>query len=167
MGADSLTLRIDGTRAGVTEALRRLDLTVRTTESVVDASPTLATALRMSRNALARRLEVEFRVKIFIGLMGSGSGSGVGGAGVESQTGWGEDEESVPAALATAAVAVTGLPEDVKATIVWLRDLVCVEEVVTVEHKALSTLIGPGGAHLRQLEVRWYRLAGWLAACLL
>ncbi|CAM9601826.1 unnamed protein product [Scytosiphon promiscuus] len=56
-----------GTQEGVAEASRRLDLTIRTTETVLTASPPLAAALRVSRHALLLRIEGEFRVNIFVG----------------------------------------------------------------------------------------------------
>ncbi|CAN0311974.1 unnamed protein product, partial [Ectocarpus sp. 4 AP-2014] len=73
---DTLVLHLIGTREGVEEARRRLDVTIRTTEAVVKASPPLAATLRASRRALLLRLEKEHGVKIFIG-----GGVGTGGRG--------------------------------------------------------------------------------------
>lgn len=78
VGADTLTLRLNGTREGVMEALRRLDLVIRTTDAVVEAPPPLAAALRADRHALAHRLEVELRVKIFVTSVGEGGNAGDG-----------------------------------------------------------------------------------------
>lgn len=78
---DTLVLRLSGTREGVDEAHRRLDLTIRTTEAIVEASPPLAAALRVGKRALLLRLEEELRVKIFVGSAIVFVACGPGGSG--------------------------------------------------------------------------------------
>lgn len=86
-------LRLSGTREGVDEAHRRLDLTIRTTEAIVEAPPPLAAALRVGKRALLLRLEEEFQVKIFVGsaivFVACGPGGGSGGSGNDAFKGKG------------------------------------------------------------------------------
>eukprot|EP00903_Cladosiphon_okamuranus_P007059 g6862.t1 len=97
-GGETMILNLCGTRDGVAEARRRLDLTIRTTESIINTSPPLAAALRSSKRALLIRLEEELRVKIIIGspivLVRSGAGGGGGGGG-DGGDGTGTDDASL------------------------------------------------------------------------
>ncbi|CAM9483848.1 unnamed protein product, partial [Laminaria digitata] len=83
-GSDTLTLHLSGTRDGVTEALRRLDITVRTMEVAIEAHAPLAAALRADRHALTHRLEEELCVKIFVSSTGPLSGAGCGNESTSS-----------------------------------------------------------------------------------
>lgn len=84
-----LTVRLSGTREGVTEARRRLERVVRTVESSLQAPPPLAAALRANNLALTRRIENEFLVRVYLGprnYTGLGDiGPGGGGGGDHDQ----------------------------------------------------------------------------------
>lgn len=143
-GGDTLMLSLCGTRDGVTEARRRLELTIRTTEVIVEAPPSLAAALRASKRALLISLEKELRVNIFVGSpilvayrgANGGGGDGSGGGGDDAGLGHssieaggdrggggtgrdprGERGEGGAGTTLVEAVEVTlrGVPEDIKA----------------------------------------------------
>lgn len=196
-----MTLQVIGTREGVSEALRRLDITVRTREAIVHAHPPLAAALSADRHALMHRLEEELRVKMHFppaisapnassgdasggeknsgrwsgaaGKGGSGGGCGVGGGadsggggaggGRGGGNGGGGGKRGVSGsgrggrgrsgdAMAT-PVRVSGLPQDVEVARLYLAQLDCLELAIPIERKAFTTIFGPGGANLRQMEV--------------
>lgn len=65
-------MRLSGTREGVNEARRRLEVTMRTIETSIQAPPELAAALRANGQALTRRIEHDFRLRIYIGGAGGG-----------------------------------------------------------------------------------------------
>lgn len=179
-GAETLTLHLSGTHEGVSEARRRLDVIIRMTETIIDAHPPLAAALRADQHALTRRLEQELRVKMFLTSVGTvavpasvsaadAPGREGGGGGGEANDGdraggrsgsdrggraRGGDGPGAPAAAAAATVVcVSGVPEDVEAARLYLARLDCLELVVHVERKSFPTLFGPGGMHIRQMEV--------------
>ncbi|CAM9491497.1 unnamed protein product, partial [Hapterophycus canaliculatus] len=175
-GGGPLLLHVSGTREGVAEAGRRLDLTIRNTETVLTAAPPLAAALRVSKRALLLRIEGEFRVKIFVGtasvVPGSGVGDGAGGSGSADRPvgggGGGQPEhqprERVSAGAISGAVAagaasgrvvkvtISGLPENVELARAYVAELDCLELVVPVERKSLSAICGVERANIQQME---------------
>lgn len=171
-------MHLSGTREGVNEACRRLELAVRTVETAVPASTQLAAALRANGLALAIRIQQEFRVRMFVGSGGGageyavsprtndGGGAGRGfhdnGAAVATgyyASGSGEAQAAAAAAAVGAAtVHLSGLPEDVSAARDYVVGLDCLCVVVPVERRALPTIIGTAGANVRQFEVRGLEL---------
>lgn len=181
-GGGPLLLHVSGTQEGVAEASRRLDVTIRTTETVLTASPPLAAALRVSKRALLLRIEGEFRVKMFVmtaivvvsaSCGGSGTadrtttegkdrsggsrGGGGGGGPPEYQP---RGRRSAGALSATSGrateVIIRGVPENVELARAYVAELDCLELVVPVERKSLSAIFGVGGANIQQMEVREY-----------
>ena len=176
-------LNLCGTRDGVEEARRRLDLTIRTTESILEVSPPLAAALRASKRALLIKLEKEHRVNIFVGSSilkvtldgggggGGGTGSdeaslgqgvevgggGSGGTGKGSCGGRGDGGAGGRAGTTVSVVEVIlrGVPEDLNAARIDLAqwERNCVEVVVPVERRSLQTIVGAQGANVQQMQV--------------
>lgn len=166
---DFLTVHLSGTREGVDEARRRLEVAVRTVEVSVQAPPQLAAALRANGLALALRIQEEFCVRMFIG-GGGGMGDYALGPGANDGGGGGRgyhDNSAVAAAAAYyaggsgeaqamvgwATVHMSGLPEDVSAARDYILRLDCLCLVISVERRALPTIIGTAGANVRQFEV--------------
>jgi len=143
-GGDTLTINIWGTRAGVKEARRRLDLTIRRGGGGSGGGGGSSSSTVVDGASLWER-----------GGDGGGRGSGRGrGGGMEHEPRGARGDGRAAEAVASVEVTLRGVPENLQAARIDLADLDCLEVVVPLERKSLPAIFGAGGANLQKMEVK-------------